>query len=61
MGEEFVIFSRGKPIAKIQKVEDDLRGLDQAKARLLGRLKEQPLVAGAGRWRRDDLYDEPQS
>lgn len=58
-GESFVITSHGKPIAEIRPVDGDAER-DRRKAaqkRLFERLKSQPVV-NAGKWTRDELYDD---
>lgn len=55
-GEEVVVVSRGKPVAKIIGVlaGDQTRLL--AKTALLKRLRAQP-ASGARNWTRNDLYE----
>ena len=55
-GEEVVVVSRGKPVAKIIGVlaGDQTRLLD--KTALLKRLRAQP-ASGARNWTRNDLYE----
>jgi len=53
-GRSYVVTSHGRPVARISPVEEDRR--DEAKAKLLAHLKEQP-IRRVGRWTRDDLYD----
>jgi len=57
-GRSYVVTSHGKPVARIVPTTG---GEDMARARtaLLARLEKQPVVK-AGRWTRDELYeDEP--
>jgi len=52
----YVVTSHGKPVAKITPV-DAASGISaHAHARLLERLRTQPVV-NAGRWTRDELYE----
>ena len=57
-GEQIVITTRGKPVATLAPLtplRDTAR--DAARARLLARLKAQPVSGMARNWTRDDLYD----
>lgn len=57
-GEQIVITTRGKPVATLAPLvatQDRVR--DAAKARLLARLKTQPISGVARTWTRDELYD----
>lgn len=58
-GESFVITSHGKPVAEIRPIEDDAEKEHKraARERLFARLKSQPAV-NAGKWSRDELYDD---
>lgn len=58
-GESFVITSHGKPIAEIRPIEDEAEKDRKraARERLFARLKSQPAV-NAGKWTRDELYDD---
>ncbi|HET9305365.1 MAG TPA: type II toxin-antitoxin system prevent-host-death family antitoxin [Candidatus Sulfotelmatobacter sp.] len=53
-GCTYVVTSHGRPVARIQPVEEQGRG--KAKAALLARIKKQP-IQDIGRWTRDELYD----
>jgi prevent-host-death family protein len=53
-GQSYVVTSHGRPVARIQPVEERSRA--KAKARLLARLERQP-VQDIGPWTRDELYD----
>lgn len=55
-GEEVVVVSRGKPVAKIVGVQVGEKTRQSAKAALLKRLRTQP-VSGARNWTRNDLYE----
>ena len=55
-GEEVVVVSRGKPVAKIVAVQAGDQARAAAKSALLKRLRSQP-AAGARNWKRDDLYE----
>jgi prevent-host-death family protein len=51
-----VVTSHGKPVAKITPVEDE-RAAEGARSALFVRLRTEPAV-NAGRWTRDELYDD---
>ena len=56
-GRSYVVTSHGKPVARLVpagKHEDVATG---ARTALLSRLEKQPVVH-AGRWTRDELYEE---
>ncbi len=55
-GEEVVVISRGKAVAKIVGIEHGDRAMHSAKTALLERLRTQP-VAGKRDWKRADLYE----
>lgn len=55
-GEEVVVVSRGKPVAKIIGVQAGDQTRLSAKVALLKRLRAQP-ASGARNWTRDDLYE----
>ena len=54
-GEEFLVISRGKPVATIAPVRND-KECRRAKMVLLERLHGQE-AAGVRSWTRDDLYE----
>ena len=55
-GEEIVVVSRGKPVARITAVQAGDAARQLAKTALLKRLRSQPAV-GARTWKRADLYE----
>lgn len=55
-GEEVVVVSRGKPVAKIIAVQAGDQARAAAKSALLKRLRAQS-ATGARNWKRDDLYE----
>lgn len=55
-GEEVVVVSRGKPVAKIIGVQAGDQTRQSAKAALLKRLRAQP-ASGVRNWKRSDLYE----
>ena len=55
-GEEVVVVSRGKPVARIIGVQAGDQTRLSAKAALLKRLRAQP-ASGARNWKRSDLYE----
>jgi prevent-host-death family protein len=58
-GRSVIVTSHGKPVAKITPVVDDERATAAARSALFARLKREPAV-NAGRWTRDELYDDLQ-
>ncbi len=55
-GEQVVVVSRGKPVAKIIGIHVGDQTRLSAKAALLKRLRSQP-ASGARNWTRNDLYE----
>jgi prevent-host-death family protein len=56
-GRSVVVTSHGKAVAKISPVVEDDRVAEGARAALFARLRRERAV-NAGRWARDDLYDD---
>ena len=56
-GQSVVVTSHGKPVAKISPVVDDNRVAEGARSALFARLRRERVV-NAGRWTRDELYDD---
>ncbi|PIP05962.1 MAG: type II toxin-antitoxin system prevent-host-death family antitoxin [Syntrophobacterales bacterium CG_4_8_14_3_um_filter_49_14] len=56
-GEEIMILSRGKPVAKITSVNSEVLQKKAMKNLLLSRLKAQD-VTGSRNWTRDELYKD---
>ncbi len=56
-GHSYVVTSHGKPVARLIPAAQVEPGVDAARAALLSRLERQPAI-DAGRWSRDDLYDD---
>lgn len=56
-GDEIVILSRGKPVAKISSVDSAALQKDTMKNILLSRLKAQK-ATGSRSWTRAQLYDD---
>jgi prevent-host-death family protein len=56
-GHSYVVTSHGRPVARLIPAgkHDDVA--TSARATLLSRLEEQP-VMNAGRWTRDELYED---
>ena len=54
-GKTYVVTSHGRPVARIEPIEDRRRR--KAKAALLARIAKQP-VQEIGPWTRDELYDD---
>ena len=57
MGRCVVVTSHGKPVAKISPFIEDDRAVEGARAALFARLRGERVVK-AGRWKRDELYDD---
>lgn len=58
-GGTFVVTSHGKPVAKIEPAEVSNRAERAARRTLFERLRRQPAL-NAGRWKRDELYEDTQ-
>lgn len=56
-GEEIMILSRGKPVAKITSANSTALQRNGMKNLLVSRLKTQD-VTGSRNWTRDELYNE---
>jgi prevent-host-death family protein len=56
-GRSVIVTNHGKPVAKISPVGEDIRAAEGARSALFARLRGQR-VANAGRWTRDELYDD---
>lgn len=55
-GEEYVVTSHGRPVARIVPVAAGARIAAAARQALLARLRDAP-VRSVGRWSRDELYE----
>jgi prevent-host-death family protein len=58
-GRSYVVTAHGKPVAKIVPFTTNDRVVARAREALLERLNDQPVI-DAGRWTRDELYDDEQ-
>lgn len=56
-GRTYIVTSHGKPVARIMPAAGDERVRARARELLLARLERQPVVE-AGRWTRDELYED---
>lgn len=56
-GQSYVVTSHGRPVARIVPATKDEVVTSSARKVLLSRLERQP-VANAGRWSRDELYED---
>ncbi len=56
-GRCVVVTSHGKPVARIAPVAEDDRAAEGARSALFARLRRERVVK-AGRWTREDLYDD---
>lgn len=56
-GKSVVVTSHGKPVAKIMPAGEDDRAAAGARSVLFERLRRERVVK-AGRWTRDELYDD---
>ena len=60
MGRSVIVTSHGKPVAKITPVVEDERATEGARTALFARLRKERVV-NAGRWTRNELYDDAPS
>jgi prevent-host-death family protein len=58
-GRSYVVTSHGKPVAKISPVDEMDKIAVGAREALLTRLRRQSVLK-AGRWTRDELYEDAQ-
>ena len=56
-GRSFVVTSHGKPVARLVPAGERDDVAKGARAALLSRLETQPVI-NAGRWSRDELYED---
>lgn len=56
-GHSYVVTSHGRPVARIVPADKRERLVSGARAALLSRLERQHVV-NAGRWTRDELYED---
>ena len=56
-GRSVVVTSHGKPVAKVTPVVEDDRATEGARSALFARLRREGVVQ-AGRWTREELYDD---
>jgi prevent-host-death family protein len=56
-GQSVIVTSHGKPVARITPFVDDERTAEGARSALFARLRKERAV-NAGRWTRDELYDD---
>lgn len=56
-GRSYVVTSHGKPVARLVPANKNDEVAASARAALLSRLERQPVVH-AGRWTRDELYED---
>ena len=56
-GDSYIVTAHGKPVARIVPADRDDRMMERSRALLFARLRSQPAV-NAGRWTRDELYDD---
>ena len=56
-GRSVVVTSHGKPVAKLTPIAEDDQATEAARSALFARLRGER-VAKAGRWTRDELYDD---
>ena len=56
-GHSYVVTSHGRPVARIIPADERESVVSGARAALLSRLERQPVVH-AGRWTRDELYED---
>jgi prevent-host-death family protein len=56
-GRSVIVTSHGKPVAKISPLAEDERAAAGARSVLFARLRRERAM-NAGRWTRDELYDD---
>jgi prevent-host-death family protein len=56
-GRSYVVTSHGKPVARLVPAGKHDGLATSARSTLLGRLETQPVI-DAGRWTRDELYED---
>jgi prevent-host-death family protein len=56
-GQSVIVTSHGNPVAEISPVVEGSRAAEGARSALFARLHRQR-VRNAGRWTRDELYDD---
>ncbi|UCI33006.1 type II toxin-antitoxin system Phd/YefM family antitoxin [Mesorhizobium sp. B4-1-4] len=56
-GQSYVVTSHGRPVARIVPADHQKGVAARSRAALLSRLERQP-VMDAGRWTRDELYED---
>jgi prevent-host-death family protein len=56
-GHSYVVTSHGKPVARLVPAGTHDQMASSARSTLLSRLEKQPVV-DAGRWTRDELYED---
>ena len=56
-GQSYVVTSHGRPVARIVPADRQEGVVSRSRATLLSRLERQPVV-NAGRWTRDELYED---
>jgi prevent-host-death family protein len=56
-GDSYVVTAHGKPVARIVPPDRDDTMMERSRALLFARLRSQPAL-NAGRWTRDELYDD---
>jgi len=56
-GRSYVVTSHGKPVARLIPAAEHENVAAGARAALLERLEKQPVIQ-AGRWARDELYED---
>lgn len=57
-GRSYIVTSHGRPVARIVPADRRESVVSGARAALLARLERQPVVVNAGRWVRDELYED---
>jgi len=56
-GQSYVVTSHGRPVARIVPAGQPDAAASRSRTALLSRLERQPVVE-AGRWTRDELYED---
>jgi prevent-host-death family protein len=58
-GQSYIVTSHGRPVARIEPVDEEEQSRSKAREALLAHLASRPVRRRPiGRWTRDELYDD---
>jgi prevent-host-death family protein len=57
-GKSYVVTSHGRPVARIEPIDEEEQRRSKAKEALLAHLKSRPVTKPVGRWTREELHDD---